>query len=93
MATEPGPTPLSEPQEVTIEDSITMAAVGALRYRVWEEEGSINAAAFGDRKSWLDSLDYVRGVPRCCEPCPPRPPPSAQSCAFASCTACSGCLV
>jgi hypothetical protein len=77
---EPGPSPLSEPQEVTIDDSITMAAIGALRYRVWEEEGSINAAAFGDRKSWLDSLDYVRVVcPGVANPARPAHHPQHES--------------
>jgi hypothetical protein len=54
------PSLFSVPQEVDCGDVASMEAIGTLRYRVWEEEGSINPAAFGGSKCWLDPLDYVR---------------------------------
>lgn len=44
--------------EINPADTASMERIGQLRYQVWEQENSINAALFPDR-CWVDSLDPV----------------------------------
>ncbi len=43
-------------REIRPDDANSMKRIGELRFRVWEEENSINSDLFPD-KCWLDSLD------------------------------------
>ena len=47
---------ISDPEEILSTDIDALNLIGKLRYKVWEEEGSINAEAFPNR-SWVDELD------------------------------------
>ena len=45
-----------EYREVSFSETELMHAIGALRFKVWEEEQSINPSLFPGN-TWIDSLD------------------------------------
>ena len=47
---------ITEPEEILSSDVNALNLIGKLRYKVWEEEGSINAEAFPNM-CWVDELD------------------------------------